>query len=84
MNHAKVTIIDNKEAIIGSNNIDILSFDLNTEVGVFLKDSVVVDNLGHIVDIWKKDSVLFNFNRYKTKWFDYVISPLMSIFYRIF
>lgn len=84
MNHAKVTIIDNKEAIIGSNNIDILSFDLNTEVGVFLEDSTVVEKLANIINTWKQDSVLFNFNRYKTKWFDYVISPLMSIFYRIF
>ncbi|MBI2454483.1 MAG: phosphatidylserine/phosphatidylglycerophosphate/cardiolipin synthase family protein, partial [Parcubacteria group bacterium] len=36
MNHAKGMLIDGREGLIGSNNLDFFSFDLNSEVGVFL------------------------------------------------
>jgi len=84
MNHAKLTVFDEDEAIVGSNNIDVLSFDLNSEVGIFLKEKKVVDNLIDIVNLWKKESMVFSLARYKNKWFDYIISPLISIFYRVF
>ena len=38
MNHAKAIIIDQKEAMVGSQNLDFLSFDLNSEIGIFFKD----------------------------------------------
>lgn len=42
MNHAKIMIIDSKEGMVGSQNLDFLSFELNDEIGVFLKDSNAV------------------------------------------
>lgn len=84
MNHAKLTVFDNKKAILGSNNIDLLSFDLNSEVGVLLEDEKVIGELSYILENWKKESIMFDLNKYKAKWFDYIISPFMAIFYRVF
>ena len=84
MNHAKVMIIDAKEGMVGSNNLDFLSFELNSEVGIFLKDEGTVGKLVEIVDEWKKDAVLFDFSVYKPKFFDYIFSPIFSVFTRIF
>lgn len=87
MNHAKVIIIDNKEAMIGSQNLDFVSFDFNSEVGVFFKDKDVVLKISEIANEWKKDAMLFDYKNYKPKWFDYILSPIInisSLFYRIF
>lgn len=87
MNHAKAIIIDKKEAMVGSQNLDILSFDLNSEVGIFFKNLDAVSKLCSIVDDWKKNSTFFDYKTYKPSWFDYIVSPiinLMSLFYRIF
>ncbi len=87
MNHAKAVIIDDKEAMVGSQNLDFLSFDFNSEVGIFFKDAEIIAQLSEIVKGWKKDSVLFDHKTHKPKWFDYILSPLInlgSIFYRIF
>lgn len=87
MNHAKAMIIDGKEAMVGSQNLDFLSFDFNTEVGVFFKDISAVSKLSEITEDWKKNSILFDYKVHKPKWFDYILSPVMnlfSIFSRIF
>ena len=87
MNHAKAIIIDKKQAMVGSQNLDIFSFDLNSELGVFFQNQSAVTKLENIIASWKKDSTLFDYKTYKPSWFDYVVSPiinLMSLFYRIF
>ena len=87
MNHAKAIIIDEKEGMVGSQNLDFLSFDFNSEVGIFFKDQKAVSKLCYIAKKWKKDAVLFDYRTYKPKWFDYILSPLInlfSLFYRIF
>jgi len=83
MNHAKLMIIDAREAIVGSNNLDYLSFELNSEVGIFFKDINVIRKLTKIVEEWKKDSTLFDHKIEKPKLFDYILSPVISIFNRI-
>lgn len=84
MNHAKAMIIDGKEAMVGSQNLDFLSFDLNSEVGIFFTDTSLVSKLAMIAEKWKKDSVLFDHINYKPLWFDYLLSPLINLFSRIF
>lgn len=79
MNHAKLMIIDSDEGMIGSNNLDFLSFDLNSEIGVFFKDKEVVANLLEITEKWKKDSILFDYTNYKPKWFDYILVGLIRL-----
>jgi phosphatidylserine/phosphatidylglycerophosphate/cardiolipin synthase-like enzyme len=83
MNHAKVMIIDGKEGIVGSQNLDFISFDLNSEIGVFFKDESVIRRLTEIVERWQKDTELFNNTRFHPTWFDYILSPLLRIFSEI-
>ncbi len=84
MNHAKALLVDNKEGIVGSQNLDFLSFDWNTEIGVFFNDKGNVKKLQNILEQWKKESRLFHLEKFKTKWQDYLIAPILRIFYRIF
>lgn len=84
MNHAKVMIIDLREGIVGSNNLDFFSFELNSEVGIFFKDLNVVEKLSDIAKEWRSEAVLFNFRHYKPKLFDYILSPIISFFAKVF
>ena len=84
MNHAKATIIDGREGIVGSNNLDFLSFEMNSEVGIFFKDSSAVRRLSDIVKEWKRGAVLFDPRYHKPKVLDYILSPIISIFTKIF
>ena len=60
MNHAKMIIVDDEEALVGSQNMDILSFRFNMEVGVFFKHKKLVADLVKIFDRWKDESINFN------------------------
>ncbi len=84
MNHAKAMIIDSVEGIVGSHNLDFLSFELNSEVGIFFKNKNAVDKLSEIIQGWKKEAVLFDPLSYKPKFLDYILSPVIRLFSRIF
>jgi cardiolipin synthase len=83
MNHAKLLIIDNEEGLIGSQNIDLVSFQLNSEVGIFFKEKEIVDELEIIVKKWKQNSELFRPLKYKMRLIDYIILILSKILYPI-
>jgi len=57
MNHAKAMIIDKKEAVVGSQNLDLFSFGLNLEIGVFFSQKEAVDNLVSIFHRWRKEAI---------------------------
>ncbi len=79
-NHAKAMLIDNTEGLVGSQNIDALSFDFNLEVGVFFHDSKMIKDLKDIIGQWKVDSIPFNHTQYKPKIFDYIKGLFLSFF----
>jgi len=83
MNHAKLLIIDGKEGLIGSQNIDPLSFELNTEAGIFFKEKKLLDELSVIIEGWKNNSIKFEAGKYKMKLVDYVILVARKIFWPI-
>lgn len=83
MNHAKVLVVDENEGMIGSNNLDVFSFELNSEIGVFIKDNEAISRVLRIINNWEKESVLFDLKSYKPKWFDYVLSPLIRLLFFI-
>jgi len=56
MNHSKIMLVDNTEGIVGSQNIDILSFDFNMESGVFFTEPDLIAELNEVIEEWKKDS----------------------------
>lgn len=73
MNHAKIMLIDNKEAIIGSHNLDALSFEQNIESGVFFNDTHMVEQLSAIISEWKRGALPLT-NIPKWRWYDIIVS----------
>lgn len=84
MNHAKIMLIDFEEGIIGSQNMDVLSFNLNMEAGVFFRQKNLVSDLSRIIEHWKKESALFESPGKKAKWFDRLLIMIFKLFYPIF
>ena len=82
MNHAKAMLIDNAEGMIGSQNIDPLSFQYNLETGVFFREENMVNDLAEIIGQWEKDSFIFDPLVKKPEIIDYILSPIIRIFYR--
>ncbi len=83
MNHAKILLIDQKIALVGSQNIDFLSSELNAEVGVFITDQSATQKLLSIVDDWKKDTVVFDSNKYKLSRWDKVLAHFFNLFVKM-
>lgn len=80
MNHAKILLIDEKEGLIGSQNVDFLSFFFNAEVGIFFKEKKLVGELSEIVKNWKRRAKPFEAKKYRMHPLDYVIFALTKIF----
>ncbi|MFA5886787.1 MAG: phosphatidylserine/phosphatidylglycerophosphate/cardiolipin synthase family protein [Patescibacteria group bacterium] len=84
MNHAKIMLIDKREALIGSQNMDVLSFNWNIEAGVFFEQKQLVADLDKVISEWKKGAIEFSVSHRKTKFFDRCLIFLLKIFYKIF
>ena len=79
MNHAKIFIVDEAEALIGSQNIDALSFNRNVESGVLINDNEVVADISRIVKTWENESKIFRGNEYRRRWYDYILAPIIRL-----
>lgn len=79
MNHAKAMLVDNKEGMIGSGNIDNLSFDINSEIGVFFDDERAVACLTRIFDTWEKESILYTPDEHGLRWYHKLLLPILWI-----
>ncbi|MBI3632872.1 MAG: phosphatidylserine/phosphatidylglycerophosphate/cardiolipin synthase family protein [Candidatus Vogelbacteria bacterium] len=84
MIHAKAFLVDDKVGLVGSNNIDALSFDINAEAGITFKNKEMVRDLKNIIDIWEADAVPFKHNSkfeswpYKiAEWLVRIIQPVL-------
>ncbi len=84
MNHAKLMLIDAAEGVIGSQNMDVLSFNWNIEAGVFFRQKDLVNDLGKIIEKWKEESVQFTASIRKIRWTDRILITIFKIFYPIF
>jgi cardiolipin synthase len=80
MNHAKAMLVDRREGIIGSQNLDRLSFNWNMEAGVFFHEPTMVKNLESIVSEWKAGSVIFNQGKTRLRWYDYPMAFILRLF----
>ncbi|MFA7087883.1 MAG: phosphatidylserine/phosphatidylglycerophosphate/cardiolipin synthase family protein [Patescibacteria group bacterium] len=84
MNHAKIMLIDGSEGVVGSQNIDILSFGFNIEAGVFFRQKDLVYDLIKIIERWKNDASFLEATRSRIKWYDKILILILKIFYPIF
>ena len=83
MLHAKAMIVDGKEGFVGSQNIDLLSFDYLLEAGMFFTNHKMVAELNQIIQNWKNNSTLFDPKMYKKTWLDRIIAPVIRVFQSI-
>lgn len=83
MNHSKLLIIDGKEGLIGSQNLDLLSFQINSEVGVFFKEKKLLEELFLVIEKWKRGSTKYRPQYHKPGILDYVTLTMMKILYPI-
>jgi len=84
MNHAKVMIIDDKEALVGSQNLDILSFNFNLELGVFFKQKQAVADLLKIWRRWRDSAVKINLSSQRLVWYHRWLMVILRIFFPFF
>ncbi len=85
MNHAKIMLIDNQEGVVGSQNLDILSFyNFNAEIGVFFSQKQAVLSLQRVINTWKKDAQYLDVNMLRFSYKDKFLNFLFRLFYPIF
>jgi len=84
MNHAKIMLIDGIEGVIGSQNMEFLSFNWNIEAGVFFRQKQSVADLQKVIEHWKKESAIFESPGKKIKLPDRLLIGILKIFYPIF
>ncbi len=81
MNHAKVMILDGEEVMVGSQNIDVLSFNFNFEVGIFSRQEKLVADLKKIVESWKTEASPFAGGPVKMIFIDRFLMFFLRLFY---
>ncbi|MFA6994853.1 MAG: phosphatidylserine/phosphatidylglycerophosphate/cardiolipin synthase family protein [Patescibacteria group bacterium] len=84
MNHAKIMLIDGLEGVIGSQNMDVLSFNWNIEAGVFFRQKDLVSDLEKIINQWKASGVVLEALKRKVKGTDRLWMFILKLFYPIF
>ncbi len=85
MNHAKLMLIDDIEGLVGSQNMDILSFGWNFEVGIFSRQKNLVADLKKIIETWKGEADQFDPDyRQKISLGDKLLIRFFKFFYPIF
>ncbi len=84
MNHAKIMLIDQEEGMVGSQNLDFLSFSFNVEAGIFFKQKKMVSSLAKIVTDWKAEAEILNLKKAKPGWWDQLLTIFLQIFYPVF
>lgn len=80
MNHAKAMLVDDRVGVVGSQNIDALSFDWNTEAGVFFSDEHMIRDLKTITEKWRSDAIPFHPEEHHSHWFVRLSANLLSYF----
>ncbi len=77
MIHAKVLLVDNAYALVGSQNINPRSFDHDIESSLAFKDSEMIKDLGTIINDWKLVCAPLNYPKNKRRWYH----PLLEKFF---
>ena len=76
MMHAKALLVDNTVGLVGSQNVDPISFGLTMETGVFLRDEQSLSELRTIIDGWKEGAEQFDLGVHRNRWY---LRPLVAM-----
>ena len=83
MNHSKLMLVDREEGVIGSQNLDVLSFSVNVEAGIFFRQKNIINDLINLLEKWKKQSALFVPENNKISLWNSFLISIFNIFYKI-
>lgn len=78
MIHAKAMLVDDKEGMVGSNNIDARSFDYNAESGAAFQDERMVGDLRAILERWERQAVPYVPAEHR-RWYEYVLRWIFKL-----
>lgn len=81
MNHAKIFVIDNQEAMVGSSNFDVLSINVNAESGVFFNQKTVINDLLKIINRWQASAIPFDPKKRPLNLMDFFVKISLKLFY---
>lgn len=84
MNHSKILLIDKKEVLIGSQNVDILSFGLNYEAGMFSQQPDLVKDVSTVIEGWKVEATSFAGWNNRMKFFEKISFYFYRLIFSIF
>lgn len=79
IHHAKALLIDDHEGMVGSPNIDPLSFDHNIEAGIFFEEESLVRDLRATIEEWKRDAVVYNPKDHALPWYLSIFVPVFRL-----
>ena len=80
MNHAKAMVIDDYEAMVGSGNLDTLSFERNGELGVFMVERTAVLAIREVLNEWFSKSIPFHTLEHGLSWYGKLLVPFVRVF----
>lgn len=83
MNHSKLMLVDREEGVVGSQNLDVLSFGFNVEAGIFFRQKNIINDLSNLLEKWKKQSTLFVPENNKINAWNKFLISIFNIFYKI-
>lgn len=83
MNHAKAMLIDDEEGMIGSGNLDSMSFERNSELGVFFTNTRSIKELKNIINFWIQKSSVYNGEIHRLYWYEIILVPILKILHPI-
>ena len=69
MIHAKAILVDDKVGLVGSNNLNAQSFNFMAEASISFEKKEMVWDLKSIIEIWKKDAIIFQHSELSEKWY---------------
>lgn len=80
MLHAKAMVIDSHHAVVGSQNLDALSFGRNVEAGIFFEDASRVQELNGIIEYWMHEAHEIVGTRPPAHWYDRLCVQALRVF----
>lgn len=80
MIHAKALLVDKKEGLVGSQNLDALSFDHLMEGGVVFQRRDMIKELIFILNSWKGGSYKMIFKDENKRWHQRVLEVIFKFF----
>ncbi len=79
MIHAKAILVDDRVALVGSQNIDALSFDWNAEAGVSFEEREMIRDLKNIIDVWKMDAIPLKYEPNMETWYHRIAAKIIRL-----